>query len=80
MSYTKRIPQLNIYLKSDMYEKIQSIVQQSDLSMSSWVASKLESALKDAWPESFLKTLGSMKNTKLKRPSQGKLPKAKLLE
>ena len=67
------MPQLNVYLDKKTMEKVKDAAGMENSSVSKWVRTKLDHALKGDWPEGYFEVFGSLADVDLKRPDQGKL-------
>jgi hypothetical protein len=57
------VAQLTIYLDQQTIERIENAAAERKVSVSRWVREKIESALRDDWPESFSRVFGSLADT-----------------
>jgi hypothetical protein len=67
------MPQLNVYVDEDLLKKIEKAARLEHSSISGWVRKRLAGTMENAWPEGYFDLLGSLADTDLHRPAQGRL-------
>jgi len=62
--------QTTIYLDDHTAKRVEEAARAAGASVSSWIRSKLDEAIKRAWPPGYFDVFGSLENTDLERPPQ----------
>jgi len=63
--------QLTIYLDDPTLHRIEKAARREKRSVSQWVRTRLSESFHRKWPEEFVASLGSLRDTDLQRPPQG---------
>jgi hypothetical protein len=62
--------QVTIYLDEETVRRVERAAKSAKSSVSAWIKARLTEVLDDAWPPTFLETLGSLGGSDLERPAQ----------
>ena len=62
----------NLYVDEDTDRRMRAAARKERSSLSKWVRKTVKRALDDPWPAGFLKALGSLEDSDLQRPDQGR--------
>ncbi|GHU60161.1 hypothetical protein FACS189444_6730 [Spirochaetia bacterium] len=74
------MPQISLYIDSDILKKLEERARQDEVSISKWVGTCIKKSIGDGYPESFLKLCGALKDVPFEIPSQGKFEDGSLRE
>lgn len=62
------MPQVSLYIDAKTMEKIESEAKKANVSISSWVRSKIKSSLSEDWPKKHIDLFGAIQDGSFKRP------------
>lgn len=67
------MPQISLYVDKETMKRITRSAKREKKSVSAWVREHVVRETRPEWPQSFLDTFGSLKDSDLKRPLQPSL-------
>ena len=65
--------QLTIYLDDDSFRKVKETAKRDRLSVSRWARRRLIEGLAQTWPSGYFELFGTLADSDLARPPQGKM-------
>lgn len=64
------MPQVSLYLNDDTFARVRKAAEAESMSVSKWVAKKLNDAMAEEWPDGFDQLFGSIADDTFKAPGR----------
>lgn len=64
------MPQLSLYIDKETMKKLENIAKIENVSLSKWVGSVIQNALKNNYPPNYFELFGSVNDDTLKEPEE----------